>query len=151
MFCRHGAVTTKNFCRHGAVTTKNFGRHGAVTTRTNVVVKAPLRQDKFLSSRRRDDKKQIVVTAPLRQGKNLSSRRRHDKKFVCCHGAVTTTNKFVVTAPLRQQIYISSRRRDEEGKEQGHRQTRTGLATSWHHFTWPPPQHATTQNPRASL
>ena len=25
-----------------------------------------------------------------------------------------------------------------------------GLATSWHHFTWPPPQHPATQNPRAS-
>ena len=28
--------------------------------------------------------------------------------------------------------------------------TRTGLATSWHHFTWPPPQHPATQNPQAS-
>ena len=27
----------------------------------------------------------------------------------------------------------------------------TGLATSWHHFTWPPPQHQATQNPRASF
>ena len=25
---------------------------------------------------------------------------------------------------------------------------RTGLATSWHHFTWPPPQHQATQHPR---
>ena len=28
---------------------------------------------------------------------------------------------------------------------------RRGLAISWHHFTWPPPQHPATQNPQASL
>ena len=63
---------------------------------------APLRQDKFLSSGRRDDKKQIVVTAPLRQGNKLSPRRRYDKE------------KNVVTVLLGQEICVLSRRRYDE-------------------------------------
>ena len=34
---------------------------------------------------------------------------------------------------------------NEGGKGKGKRPTRTGLATSRHHFTWPPPQHPATQ------
>ena len=40
---------------------------------------------------------------------------------------------------------------NEGAKGKGERPARTGLATSWHHFTWPPPQHQATQNPRASF
>ena len=42
-------------------------------------------------------------------------------------------------------------KRIEEWKEKGKRLNRTGLATSWHHFTWPPPQHPATQHPRRVL
>ena len=42
-------------------------------------------------------------------------------------------------------------KRKAEKKEKRKSLTHTGLATSWHHFTWSPPQHQATQNPRASL
>ena len=37
------------------------------------------------------------------------------------------------------------RKGKEGGKEMRKRPFRQGLATSWHHFTWPPPQHPATQ------
>ena len=40
---------------------------------------------------------------------------------------------------------------NEEWKQQEKHPTRTGLATSWHHFTWPPPQHPATQKTRGKL
>ena len=39
---------------------------------------------------------------------------------------------------------------NQKGQEKRKRpiHTVTGLATSWHHFTWPPPQHQATQRAR---
>eukprot|EP00746_Dinoflagellata_sp_MGD_P149829 gnl/MRDRNA2_/MRDRNA2_81818_c0_seq3.p1 gnl/MRDRNA2_/MRDRNA2_81818_c0~~gnl/MRDRNA2_/MRDRNA2_81818_c0_seq3.p1 ORF type:complete len:183 (-),score=25.62 gnl/MRDRNA2_/MRDRNA2_81818_c0_seq3:683-1231(-) len=42
-------------------------------------------------------------------------------------------------------------REHEKEKEKGKRPTCTGLATSWHHFTWPPPQHQATQTTRGEF
>ena len=89
------------------------------------------RQDERRRHEVRRDKKRERTRNEKRTRKRKERRRKENKR--------------------KEEKRRAEKRKKEEGKERRKRPTHTGLATSWHHFTWPPPQHQATQNPRASI